>query len=300
MQQKQLTWLVGSLVALLTVALVSGAFDAEVSTIDVPALSISSEQIEEFEIVTSDSSVFQLKKTQQRWYITSPIEDLADSLTLSRFIKNLDDLRLEAVVTTNPNKYEEYGVGPNSKHINITWGRNKKTFYIGKSESGFQSFYIRMAKDQRVFLSNGRLNLPENIDTWRDKTVLDLPAQSINQIAVTSPATKYDILKTGNNWEITEDRERNDIDSDVMTAWLSHFSPLKATAFISNLSPAEVKSQATHQVHFSVPGQITRTIWLVEEENQLSATVSGKSAVFRLSPGQLPDFVPTPDQLTQQ
>ncbi len=42
MQQKQLIWLMGSLVALLVFALVSGAFDAEVSRIDVPALSISS------------------------------------------------------------------------------------------------------------------------------------------------------------------------------------------------------------------------------------------------------------------
>ncbi len=249
--------------------------------------------------MTSDSSIFLFKKIRGAWHITSPIEDLADSLTLDRFTRNLDDLRLESVITTNVNKYEEYGVSQAGKHVNITWGRNKKTFYIGKSGPGFQSFYIRMAKDQRVFLSRGRLNLPANIDTWRDKTVLDLPVASLNQISVTTPAAKYDIFKTGDVWEITEDGERIDVDSTRMTTWLSLFSPLKATAFSTDSTPMSVKSQATHQVHFSVPGQITRTIWLMEEENQLSATVSGKNAVFHLSSNQLANFVPTPEQLTR-
>ncbi len=291
--------MVGSLVVLLVFALVSGAFNVEVSTIDVPALSISSDQIDQFEIVTSDSSVFRFEKTQGDWHITAPVEDRADSLTLHRFTKSLDEMRLESVVTTNVNKYEQYGVGQGGRRVILNWGRNSRTFYIGKSGSDFQSFYVRMAKDQRVFLSSGRLNLPENIDTWRDKTVLDLPLASVNQIAVNTPATRYDILKTGRTWKITEDDEQSDVDSTAIATWLEHFSPLRATAFVTDITPLEVKSQATHQIHFSVPGQTTKTIWLLEEEDQLSATVSSKNAVFRLSPDQLSAFAPDPEDLEE-
>ena len=297
MQQKQLIWLAGSLLALLALAYLTGTFDKEISTVDVPALSISSEQIERFEIVTSDSSTFVLEKENNIWRIKSPVDALADSLTISRFTENLDDMHLESVVSTNPSKYDEYGVGEAGKHINIEWGRNKRTFYIGSSGPDFQSFYVRLGTDPRVFLSSGRLNVPENLDTWRDKTLLDIPTEMVNKIAVTSPETAYDMLKVGTAWEITEDGDQSPADSSQMAQWLNRFSPLKATSFIDDMPAAEVKAAATHQVHFSVPGGSTQTLWILEEESRLVATVSGNPVTFRLAKSLISSFVPTTESL---
>ncbi len=297
MQQKQLIWLGGSLIVLLALAFATGSFSKEISMVDVPALSISSEQIEEFEIVTSDSSIFALEKIRGTWHITSPIQDIADSSTVARFTQNLDDMRLESVVSTNAQKYDTYGVAENSKHVNITWGRNKKTFHIGNSGPDFQSFYVRLGSDSRVFLSSGRLNLPENLDTWRNKTILQVVPEAINQIAVSTPATTYDLVRTAGLWQLTEEDDNNIADSVRVTEWLNRFAPLQATAFINDMPAAEVKAEATHQIHFNVPGGGTQTLWLVDSENQLAATVSGKSVTFQLPPSLLTAFVPPPDDL---
>ncbi|MEM8485626.1 MAG: DUF4340 domain-containing protein [Bacteroidota bacterium] len=298
MQQKQLIWLGGSLVALLALAFASGTFGREISTVDVPALSISSEQIEHFEIVTSDSSIFTLEKQNGIWHITSPIQDVADSLTVERFTQNLDDIRLESVVSTNVKKYDSYGVGENSKHVNIAWGRNKKTFHVGDSGPDFQSFYLRMGGDSRVFLSSGRLNLPENLDTWRNKLVITLVPEIVNQIAVSTPATTYEVNRNGSVWKVVEDGDESTIESAKIMEWMDRFAPLEATAFINDMPAAEVKAEATHQIHFSMPGGGTQTIWIVDAENELAATVSGKAATFRLSPALLDTFIPDPDDLT--
>lgn len=300
MQQKQLIWLGGSLLVLLGLAYVSGTFNTEISTVDVPALSISTDQIERFEIVTSDSSVFELTKTQGTWRISAPVDALADSLTVTRFTQNLDDMRLESVVSTNQNKYDTYGVGENAKHVNIEWGRNKKTFYIGDSGPDFQSFYVRLGNDARVFLSSGRLNLPENLDTWRDKTVIDVPLDDISQIAVITPATTYDVIKSGDTWQLSEDGDQSPTDSLKMAQWLRRFSPLKATAFVNDMPAGDVKSEATHQIHFSVAGGSTQTIWLYEGETELAAASTGKTGTFRLANSLLDSFVPAPEGLIDE
>ena len=299
MQQKQLIWLAGSLLILLTLAFISGTFDNEISTVDVPALSISSEQIENFEIVTSDSSIYMLSKIQGKWKITAPVESAADSLTVARFTENLDDLRLESVVSTNPQKYETYGVGPAGKHVNITWGRNKKTFYIGENGPDFQSFYVRLGNDPRVFLSNGRLNLPENLDTWRDKTVINLPEAQIDRIAVSLPGDNYEVVRSGTSWLLNEDDETTAADSTKVTTWLRRFTPLKANAFLDDLTAADVKAEATHQIHFSVPGGSTQTLWALDEEAQLAGVVSGKNATFRLTSTLLSSYFPAPEDLAE-
>ena len=299
MQQNQLIWLAGSLLVLLGLAYVSGTFDGEISTVDVPALSISSEQIEHFEIVTSDSAIYNLSKKQGVWHITSPIEELADSLTVSRFTQNLDDLRLESVVSTNAKKFDTYGVGPSAKHLNISWGRNNKTFYIGNSGPDFQSFYVRLGNDQRVFLSSGRLNLPENLDTWRDKTLFDISEADISKIAVFSPAATYSVAKTGSGWLLSTDDDESPIDSVKVQAWLDQFSPLKATTFIDDLPASEVKLEATHQIHFSLPEGGTHTLWLFDDESRLAATISGKNATFSLPQSLLSAYVPNLEDLEE-
>ncbi len=300
MQQRQLIWLAGSLIVLLALAVISGTFDKEISTVNVPALSISSDQIERFEIVTSDSSVYNLTKEKGKWRITAPIEAPADSLTVSRFTQNLDDMRLESVVSTNANKYETYGVSELGKHINIAWGRNKKTFYIGNSGPDYQSFYVRLGSDPRIFLSTGRLNVPENLDTWRDKTVIDLPGTSVNQIAVSAPGFAYELTKTGMSWEISEDGDNNVADSTKIVQMLNRYAPLKAMAFVDDMPATQIKSEATHQIHFSVPGGSTQTIWLVHGETELVATATGKDATFRLTKTLLSSFIPPPEDLVEE
>ncbi|MFK7844755.1 MAG: DUF4340 domain-containing protein [Rhodothermales bacterium] len=299
MQQNQLIWLAGSLLVLLCLAFVSGTLDNEISSVDVPALSISSEQIEHFEIVTSDSSIYNLSKMQGAWYITAPIEELADSLTVSRFTQNLDDMRLESVVTTDAKKFDAYGVGTSAKHLNISWGRNKKTFYVGNSGPDFQSFYVRLGNDQRVFLSSGRLNLPENLDTWRDKTLFDISNADVSKIAVFSPAATYSVAKTGSGWQLSYDDDESPVDSVKVAEWLNLFSPLKATAFLDDLPASHVKLEATHQIHFSLPAGGTQTIWIIDDENRLAVTVSGKNTTFSLPQSLLSTFIPDPENLEE-
>lgn len=300
MQQKQLIWLGGTLIVLLALAFASNTFSKEISRVDVPALSISSEQLEQFEIVTSDSSIFKLERLNGIWHITSPIEDVADSLTVTRFTQNLDDMRLESVVTTSAAKYDSYGVGENSKHVNIAWGRNKKTFRIGNSGPDYQSFYIRLGNDSRVFLSSGRLNLPENLDTWRNKTIIQLVPEVVNQIAVSTPATTYEVTRAEGNWQLVEDGDESVVDTEKVAAWIALFAPLQATAFINDMPASEVKAEATHQIHFSMPGGGTQTIWIVDSVTELAASVSGKGATFRLSPGLLDMYMPAPDDLLDE
>ena len=295
MQQRQLVWLVGALVVLLGLAFLAGSFDSEISTIDVPRVDIPVDDVESIEIVLDDTTSFTMARSETGWRLTAPVQARADSITMRRFTENLGDLALETVVSTNEERYDTYGVAESAKKLTVSWGNSTKTFFVGNNGPDFQSLYVRMENDPRVYLTRGRLNMPATLDTWRDKTLLDIPAIGVNRVVVTGPDLSYEATSDGSSWSIQSSEDDDPVagDSTGVARWLGRFSPLKAIGFLDELPAAEVKAQASHQLHFTVPGGSTQTIWLLETEDDLAATVNGSNVTYRLSKSMLESFVPS-------
>ena len=177
MQQRQLLWLIGALGVLVLIAFLSGAFNNDFSQMDVPDFDIIADDIEKLVIGNeTEGSTITLIKEAERWSLTTPIEATADSIALSRLTENLDLIELESVVSTNPDRYENYGVDGNAQHITVTTGGEEKKLYVGKSGPDYRAIYIRVEDDPRVFVTNGRLNIPSDLNAWRDKTLFNLRA----------------------------------------------------------------------------------------------------------------------------
>ncbi|MEZ4703201.1 MAG: hypothetical protein R2834_22930 [Rhodothermales bacterium] len=62
---------------------------------------------------------------------------------------------------------------------------------------------------------------------------------------------------------------------------------LKAAGFMRGTTAADIKANATHQVHFSIPGAGTQTLWIEARETELAATASGQDTAYRLNFNQL-------------
>ena len=300
MQQRQLVWLLGALIVLLGIAFLAGTFNSEISTIDVPRLGIPAEDLESIEIVLNDSTTLNLTRSETGWRLTSPVQARADSLTMARFTENMDEMAFETIVSNNEERHPTYGVGEGAKRVTASWGNSSKTFYVGNTGPDFQSFYVRQENDPRVYLTKGRLNMPDNIDTWRDKQVLNLPRFGINRVVVTGPDESFEATANGFAWQIKiDDDDAVSADSASVAQWLNRFSPLRATGFIDDKPAAEVKSEATHQLHFTAPGGSTQTLWLLVVEDDLAATVNGNNVTYRLSSSMLDSYVPEASTLEE-
>ena len=120
MQQKQLIWLFGALVALLIIALMTGVFDSEISTVDVPEVTIPADDVEQIRI---DRGVqpLELRREAAGWQLTAPMPFPADSTTVARLVEGLAQMELESVVSTNPERYARYGVDSTAQTLTVIW-----------------------------------------------------------------------------------------------------------------------------------------------------------------------------------
>lgn len=296
MQQRHILWLIGAAGILVLIAFLSGAFNNDFSQIDVPELNIASDEIEHLTIISAGAeSDIALVRDQGGWRLTRPIEALADSIALDRLTGNLGVLELESVVSTNPDRYENYGVGDQASRVMVGTADAEQTLIVGNPGPDYRSIFLRLENDPRVFATNGRLNLPADLDAWRDKTVLNLSVAQIEKVEVQSPAGAYSVNRAGSGWYIQEGGGMIEADSASVVRWLDRFTPLKGTGFMDTTL---LQEEATHVLTFSFRDNTTRTFWLKAAENQLTGAVSGQDYVASLSTNMLPMYVPESNTLT--
>ena len=300
MQQRQLLYLIGALAILLFVAFLSGTFDNEISTIDVPELSIAGDDIEQITISGSDSISIVLAKQQTGWVLTEPLSAQADSIMLSRLTENIGSLEIESVVSTNPDKYRDFGVGTDGQMVTITTKKGEHTLFLGNPGPDFQSMYIRMLEDPRIFLSQGRVNVPSTLDTWRDKTVTNVLPSSIRSVTVMSPAETYQVSLGASNWSLNSNGQSQATDSlDVMN-WLKRFSPLKGTGFSESIDLATIQDSATHKILFTHAGGEEKTLWILESDTEALAATSEQSSIYRLTKSMVSMYAPASSTLATE
>lgn len=188
MKQKQVLILGGVLVALVLIAFLSGSFERNASTVSVPSFGIEADAITEVRL-TSPELAMKVQQEGSRWQITEPLTAAADSLTVARFMEGLGDLEPEALVTTNPDRYSNFGVDSTGNTLAVTWDNEDLSLIVGNQGPDFQSVYVRMEGDDRVLLAQGRPAFPTEVGAWRDKTMFNLMPASIQEVSVRTPET---------------------------------------------------------------------------------------------------------------
>ena len=300
MRQKHLLWLVGTLGILVVIAYFSGAFSTDFAEMDVPNFSISEDEIEQIVITSGNSGEdITLVKQDNRWALTAPLQTSADSIAMTRLISNLGSLEIESVVSMSPERYENYGVTDSAQKITATVDGVEQTLFIGETGPDYMSMYVRVNDDPRVFVTNGRVNAPQDLSAWRDKTIMKLPSSNIERIDVTSPVERYSIERAGGSWQILFEGQTATADSAGVVRWLDRFATLKASGFSSANTRENIAENTTHSITFSLYGGASYTFWLLDQESTLIGATSDSENVYTLSKGMLANYVPESRTLRQ-
>lgn len=272
MRQKQLMILLGGLVVLLGLAFLTGVFDDdEFSTVEVPAVSIPADEIEQVRLDLPAEQVV-LERGSGVWQLSAPLSARADSVAVARLLDGLGEMELESVVSTNADRYGRYGVDSTGKTITADWGGETHTIVVGNQGPDFQSVYVRLDDDPRVFLTRTRLDVPDAVDRWRNRVVLRLPFQQVTRAAVTLSEQPFEARYEG-GWTLERAEGAAPADSAKVVQWLRRFSNLAADGFLDDVTPQQVQENATHRVDFTVSGNTApQTIWFQERESDVAFT----------------------------
>ena len=299
MKQKQLLGLLATLVVLLGLAYLTGVFDRDASTVDVPDVEIPAETVEQMR-VEGPEQTWALQRQSGRWLITEPVQAQTDSAAVARFVQDLGNLEIESVASNNPERYSRYGVDSTAKVVAATWADGAARLVVGNQGPDFQSVYVRLDDDPRVYLTRTRLAVPDNLDRWRDKTIVALAPATVAAVLVEGPERSFEVKQGPDGWQVIDQGAEAPADSAAVAQWLGRFASMRADGFIDDLPPAVVREIAGYHLAFTTTAGTTESIRLVERDDAVAVTTVAGAATYRLRTDRLATYVPDPASLKEE
>ncbi len=299
MNQKHVLLLIGTLGVLLVAAWLSGIFSGPSSTVDVPEISMSAGAIESIVIRKGEKSV-ELSKRDGAWYLVEPVQAAADTGIASRLLNQLENLRIESVVSSRSDRYARFQVDSSSATFFAFDGPTRLAFWIGKTGPDFQSRYIRFDGDERVYLANGVPNGEVSVDRWRDKSLWDYPPASVSRVVVKTPESEYRLSKEAEGWMLEKDGRVLLADSAKVERYLGRIASVNADGFLLDASSDSVRAAATHllEVH-RLDGALSR-LTIQKRDSDAAALFGDGDEVIKLFGYRVKNLVPGPEELLSE
>jgi len=291
MKKKQLIILLGALLVLIALGYLAGAFERDFSTVNVPQLNISTSELDHLQLGLTDQTVV-FEKKESLWQMTEPITSDVDSTVVARFVTSLVDMELESVVSTNPERYDRYGVDSTGTSVTASWSGNSRTLFVGDRGPDYQSVYVRLDDDPRVFLTSSSLTIHDQLDRWRDKVVIILPYLNVVGASVISPESSYEVSIGPGGWQVNEGGSTVAADSAAVVRWLQRFSPMRADGFVDDIPATFIEAQGTHKVTFRTTVGAAPTISFMLEGTNYAVSSSMDDVTFSILKSRINTFVP--------
>lgn len=110
------------------------------------------------------------------------------------------DIRCQKIVTDRPENHAELGVvqgGTDTLAVTLaeTGGKELVSVLVGKTPSGGSGRYVRLADEDKVYLTEKGLYLDEKPTDFMETNLLDVPATKIREVTVKGPEGSYTIKR---------------------------------------------------------------------------------------------------------
>ncbi|MCB0415254.1 MAG: DUF4340 domain-containing protein, partial [Bdellovibrionales bacterium] len=136
---------------------------------------------------------------------------------INEFIYNMASIQIADLITKNPNRFEDLKISDNNFDAKITFEDNQEKklteFYIGKMLNN-QQRYIRLSKENKVYLSKDIIKLPTGEKDFIDKTLLNISRSEISSIKVLNTSS-FQIDKNDNKFVVTQPKKAQIEESKV-------------------------------------------------------------------------------------
>ena len=279
---------------------------------------VSKKEITKLQI-TKDKTSLVLNKKDDNWFI-APEGYSTDTNKVKGMLDAIEKLTLTALVSESKN-YNRYDLGEEQK-INVkAWQGDhlKRNIDVGKTAPSFRHTFVKTAGDERVFHAQGnfRNSFDVNAEDLRDKTVLALKPEEIQQIQVTKDNQSLLITKTQPPvtvespdvekstekeppakeaaWQTADGRVA---DESVIKGLLQTLTNLRCEKFINNRKKDEFTSPL-YSLLLTGAQEYSLSIFAntTEKDSSYPAISSGNDYPFMLSKSQVDRLMKTPSDI---
>ncbi len=192
-----------------------------------PLLPGLSEHINAVERVVFDRSneSVSVYRTEDAW----AIEDLdgypASWEKLRQLLGDLAQARILELKTDNPDYYERLGVKHSDSEpatgirVTLYWENQSRSIILGKSASGREGQYARLADAARSVLVDKEMEASVNAVDWADRQIIDLPSGEVSELEIIHPDGDWIRARKGNAADTDFTLESLPEGREISSAW---------------------------------------------------------------------------------
>ncbi len=289
MKSRRIGVLVGVLALLLVIAWLSGVFDTNYSTLDVPDWDLEVDHIQGLEARVEQDTII-VVRADGSWMMSAPMNTMADSMHVRRLLDNLADLEFGSLVTANPSRHEKYGVDSSATQLLVRLDGEDLQITVGDQTLDFLGTFIRLGDDPRVFSTSNPIRLSSELDQWRDKVVVNVPLSGVTRAEVKlSAGGSYSLDLSSGEWRLLKSGEAEvAADSAGVMRWVRRYAPLRGDGFVEDVGDASSLAVIT----FETSGGSTTAIEIMETDSNLLIRRPTDGAVLRVSSGRKTSLLP--------
>lgn len=283
MDQKRILLLVGTLAVLLLAAWLSGYFGGSASTVETPELAIAPDDVNGITIRKGSETIVASLSDDGTWHLEEPVQSDVDTTTSSSLINRLGDIEIESLVSSRPERHSKFLVDSAQATYLRLDGPQPLEIYIGKTGPDFESRYVRLGNDDRVFLATGIPAAEPSLDRWKDKLIWSYPKESIKTVAVTTPESSYRLVSgEPGGWAMERDGSMARTDSLKVQRYLDRLGTVKADGFLLDIDAGSVVDSTTFSIEIQrIDGSESR-LRIMRRESDAAAVANESSDVIKL------------------
>jgi hypothetical protein len=274
---------------------------------------IDTTRVDAIRIQTPTDKVL-MKKKNGDWQIEEPINFPADSRLVRDLLAKMSALEMETdePLSQDPARDTLYQVGETGTHVAMAAGTDTvANFIVGKMAPDSRHTFVRRAGNNNIYSVSGLYvsQLNRKVRDWRDKTVLDIPGDSIHRMDLQWPDLTFSLVKVDTLWRM-EGASVTPFDQSSVAYLASAFYRFRTLEFLDGDSARMVDfsrpdftitvTTASGKRSFSlvqVPGDETRFYLKRDDLNTtLFIIYKGTAGVFMKKPE---DFKPKPPGAAQ-
>ncbi|MDX2168497.1 MAG: DUF4340 domain-containing protein [Deltaproteobacteria bacterium] len=181
-----------------------------------------------------------LEQRDGTWYVTKPVEALADGVAVKNMIRAIADAEVKKTIDDPPADLAPFGLAQPEVTVTLSEkGQPLPALKVGKTTGVSFSTYVQRADQPKIFLTGSGFHagMDKQPKDLRDKTIVSLDDTAVSAVELRGPNGVVALAKQDGNWMITAPSQHR-ADNNAVRALLSTVRNLRATDF-ANDKPAD-------------------------------------------------------------
>lgn len=268
--------------------------------VDEKLFKADSSKIDRIEIVKTGEAIT-LEKINGIWQVTKPVVYPADTTSVLPMLSDLQNFKVESIISENPEKFSGYLDSANNTVITVYQeGKNLGSFILGKSAISYKNSYIKKQDENKILLASNltQTNFVKLLKDFRNKVIIQIPPITVNAVSFKSTdSNKVDFAVKKDSigkWYIGADT----VSEGIMTGFLNQFANLNTDDFLDSAVTTlpeptyTITVNSTQQIIINLYKRSTSPVsYIIQVSNVKQLFTVSESVVSTLTKKRT-DFIP--------